>query len=44
MGKTTLASAGLTERRAREEGFDIVVGHAKTVNRHPGSLPDAHTN
>ena len=44
LGKTTLASAGLTERRAREEGFDIVVGQAKTVNRHPGSLPDAHTN
>jgi NADH oxidase (H2O2-forming) len=40
--KTTLASAGLTERRAREEGFDIIVGQAKTVNRHPGSLPDAH--
>ncbi len=43
LGKTTLASAGLTERRALEEGFDIVVGQAKTVNRHPGSLPDAHT-
>lgn len=41
LGKTTLASAGLTERRAREEGFDIVVGQAQTVNRHPGSLPDA---
>lgn len=42
LGKTTLASAGLTERRAREEGFDFVVGQAKTMNRHPGSLPDAH--
>lgn len=40
LGHTTLASAGLTEKRAREEGFDLVIGQAKTVNRHPGSLPD----
>ena len=41
LNKTTLAAAGLTESRARKEGFDIVIGHAKTLNRHPGSLPDA---
>ena len=41
LGKTTLATAGLTERRAREEGFDIIIGQAKTVNRHPSTLPDA---
>jgi len=40
---TTLAAAGLTERRARKEKFDIIIGQVKTVNRHPGSLPDAHT-
>lgn len=42
LGKTTLAAAGLTERRANEECFVTVVGKAQTVNRHPGSLPDAH--
>ncbi len=42
LGDVTLASAGLTERRAREENFDIVVGIGKTKNRHPGSLPGAH--
>ena len=41
VGDVTLASAGLTERRALEEGFDIVVGVGKTMNRHPGSLPGA---
>jgi NADH oxidase (H2O2-forming) len=41
LGGTTLAAAGLTESRAKEEGFKFVVGSAKTVNRHPGSLPDA---
>ena len=43
LGKTVLAAAGLTERRAREEGFDIVIGQAKVVNRHPGAMPDAQT-
>ncbi|MEA3307982.1 MAG: FAD-dependent oxidoreductase [Chloroflexota bacterium] len=43
LGDVTLASAGLTERRAREENFDIVVGVGKTKNRHPGSLPGAHS-
>ncbi len=37
----TLAAAGLTEKRARQEGYDIVVGVAKGVNRHPGSMPGA---
>ncbi|MGC9521797.1 MAG: hypothetical protein ACP5HG_07945 [Anaerolineae bacterium] len=41
LGKTTIAAAGLTESRAREEGFDVVIGQSETVNRHPGSLPDA---
>ncbi|MGC9468819.1 MAG: NAD(P)/FAD-dependent oxidoreductase [Anaerolineae bacterium] len=43
LGEMTIAAAGLTESRAREEGFDVVISHAKTVNRHPGSLPDAKT-
>jgi NADH oxidase (H2O2-forming) len=35
----TLASAGIGERRALEEGFDIVIGKFATMDRHPGSLP-----
>lgn len=37
----TFAAAGLTEARARQEGFCIMVGEYKTMDRHPGSLPDA---
>ena len=37
----TFAAAGLTETRAREEGFTLMVGKFKTMDRHPGSLPDA---
>jgi NADH oxidase (H2O2-forming) len=35
----TLASAGIGERRALEEGFEIVVGKFATMDKHPGSLP-----
>ncbi|NLI70170.1 MAG: FAD-dependent oxidoreductase [Firmicutes bacterium] len=37
----TFAAAGLTEARARQEGFCIMVGEFKTMDRHPGTLPDA---
>jgi NADPH-dependent 2,4-dienoyl-CoA reductase/sulfur reductase-like enzyme len=37
----TYAAAGITERRASEEGFDIVTGQFATMDRHPGSLPGA---
>jgi NADH oxidase (H2O2-forming) len=35
----TYASAGITERRALEEGFEIVTGKFATMDKHPGSLP-----
>lgn len=35
----TYAAAGITERRAQEEGFEIVTGQFATMDRHPGSLP-----
>lgn len=41
IGNTVLASSGMIEKTAREEGFDIVVGNAECANRHPGSLPGA---
>jgi len=31
----------MREKTAREAGFDVVVGEAETVNRHPGSMPGA---
>ncbi|NLZ27595.1 MAG: FAD-dependent oxidoreductase [Firmicutes bacterium] len=37
----TFAAAGLTEARARQEGFCIMIGEFKTMDRHPGTLPDA---
>ena len=33
------ACAGLTERQARENGYDIVIGQAQGPNRHPGGMP-----
>ncbi|RLE51558.1 MAG: pyridine nucleotide-disulfide oxidoreductase [Candidatus Methanomethylicota archaeon] len=36
-----LGAAGLTEKMARREGFDIIVGKFQTVDRHPGALPGA---
>jgi NADPH-dependent 2,4-dienoyl-CoA reductase/sulfur reductase-like enzyme len=41
LGDGAFASAGLTQREARENGYDIVVGHAESVNRHPGCMPGA---
>ena len=37
----TYAAAGLTEARAKQEGFTIMTGEFQTMDRHPGSLPDA---
>jgi NADPH-dependent 2,4-dienoyl-CoA reductase/sulfur reductase-like enzyme len=37
----TYAAAGITERRASEEEFEIVIGKFATMDRHPGSLPGA---
>ncbi len=36
-----LGSAGLTEKTAREEGFEIVVGSIEGVDKHPATLPGA---
>jgi NADH oxidase (H2O2-forming) len=38
---TATGVAGLTEKAARELGFDLVVGEAAAVDRHPGSMPGA---
>jgi len=37
--KKSFAAAGLTERRAKDEGFEVTVGKFTTMDKHPGSLP-----
>ncbi|MCK4591379.1 MAG: FAD-dependent oxidoreductase, partial [Candidatus Latescibacteria bacterium] len=41
LGETAFALAGLSEREAREKGYDVVVGEAESPNRHPGGMPEA---
>ena len=36
-----LGSAGLTENAAEKEGFEIVIGNAEGIDKHPGTLPGA---
>jgi len=38
IGDTGFGVAGLTESRARKEGFDIVTGDFEGMDKHPGSL------
>ena len=33
--------AGLTERAAKNLGFDLIIGEAAAVDRHPGAMPGA---
>jgi NADH oxidase (H2O2-forming) len=39
----TFAAAGITEARAKAEGFSVDVGEFTTMDRHPGSLPGTST-
>ncbi|SHH39905.1 FAD-dependent oxidoreductase [Thermosipho atlanticus] len=41
IGGKAFAAAGITEKVAKNEGFDIVVGRAEVVDRHPGKFEDA---
>lgn len=42
LGDTGFGVAGLTESRARAEGFDIVTGVFEGMDKHPGSLAGTH--
>ncbi|MFP4482893.1 MAG: FAD-dependent oxidoreductase [Thermovirgaceae bacterium] len=35
------AAAGLTERQARDQGMNIVIGTAQAPDTHPGGMPDS---
>ncbi|NPV52391.1 MAG: FAD-dependent oxidoreductase [Firmicutes bacterium] len=41
LGGTAFAAAGLTETTAKNMGYNVVVGEAESVNRHPGGMPGA---
>ncbi len=41
VGNIALGAAGLTERVAKREGFEIITSIAEAPNRHPGCLPGA---
>jgi len=43
IGELAFACAGLTEKKAREEGFDVVIGKSTAPNRHPRGMPGAVT-
>jgi len=42
IGDTALGVAGLIEKHAVKEGFNVVTGAFTGVNRHPGKIADAH--
>ncbi len=41
IGSKAFAAAGITEKVANIEGFDIVIGRAEVMDRHPGKFADA---
>lgn len=41
IGKKTYAAAGLTTRDAKNKGYDVVIGNAEAINRHPGGMAGA---
>ena len=41
IGDVSIGVAGLTERAATQAGFDIVIGEATAVDKHPGAMPNA---
>ncbi|MDG6219228.1 MAG: FAD-dependent oxidoreductase, partial [Candidatus Thermoplasmatota archaeon] len=42
LGKTGFGVAGITEKIAHDENFDIVTGTFEGVDKHPGSLASVH--
>jgi len=43
IGDVGFGVAGLTESMAQAEGFDIIAGSFEGIDKHPGTLPDTHT-
>jgi NADPH-dependent 2,4-dienoyl-CoA reductase/sulfur reductase-like enzyme len=41
IGERAFACAGLTERAARQEGYDVVLGESTATDTHPGGMPNS---
>jgi pyruvate/2-oxoglutarate dehydrogenase complex dihydrolipoamide dehydrogenase (E3) component len=41
MGDTAVGMAGLTDTKAQELGYEVVIGEAQAASKHPGTMPDA---
>lgn len=41
IGDLAIGVAGLTEKAAKDAGFDVVTSESTSVDRHPGSMPGA---
>ena len=41
IGDLAIGSAGMTERGAKEAGFEVVTGEAEAPDKHPASIPGA---
>ena len=39
IGDLAIGSAGMTERKAKEAGFEVVTGEAEAPDKHPASIP-----
>jgi len=42
IGDTSFGVAGITEKKAKEEGFEIISASFEGIDRHPGKLNNAH--
>ncbi len=42
IGETAFGVAGLIEKQAVKEGFNVITGSFTGINRHPGKISDAH--
>jgi len=43
IGDLAVGSAGFTVRTAKQEGIEVLLGEATSVDKHPGSLPGARS-
>jgi len=41
IGDAAFGAAGITEKQAKKEGFDVVIGTYEGIFKHPGTLPGA---
>lgn len=41
LDNNAFALAGLSAREAREKNYEVVIGEAEAINRHPGGMPGA---